>query len=455
MERDKPYKIFISHSEQDKEYASAFVKMLERIHIRREQVFCSSFPGYGLPANVNMKESLLGEFREYNLYMIFLLSDNFYKSATCLNEMGAAWAFQFQYTTILLPGFEFEDMKRKKGVLDTVKKSIQLDRDKYDVLDGLYETAKQLAGLFDLTLPDYTLWQQNVDEFLDNISKIEQKIQTMTESLSSAAEHTLTSNVYLHATHNNKKEGIYPEESCEIDPVLAKLQYEHYYILEEAKLKDVPKIPTGYWRLRLYIFLLKDKSGKRFLPLQLPRYESILTVPHIAIRCDGNKRYTSVKKIIEEVYRLGHNYDYLIDEMEKHQFYQMGIFGFDVQKVNEYIEYKCSTTLRDQWKAHWIEEVKVISLQHDELVNLYDPFCYHGYRYLPIDENGFVDTNSKYVRSIDDGRGIWFFGKPLSSNIVNLINHTTNFDDCTYELPDGVLLSERGCILDNERTGIL
>lgn len=275
----------------------------------------------------------------------------------------------------------------------------------------------------------------------------------MTESISSATEHTLTSNVYLHAAHNNKKEGIYPEESCEIDPVLADLQYKHYHILENTKLKDVPKPPTRYCRLRLYIFLLKNKSGKRFLPLQLPRYGSILTVPHISISWFEDKRYTSVKKIKEEIYRLGHNYDDLIKEMEKHQFYQMGIFSYDVEdkKINDYIEYKCSTTLRDQWRAYWIEEVKVTTLESNELVNLYDPFYYHGYRYLPIDENGFVDTSSRYVKLIDDGKGIWFFGKPLSSNIVNLISNINDFDDCTYELPSGVLLSERGCILDGLR----
>lgn len=449
VRQEKPYKIYISHSEQDKEYAEAFVKMLEGIHIGKEHMLCSSFSGYGLPENESMQESLLGEFREYNLYMVFLLSDNFYKSAICLNEMGAAWVLQLQCENILLPGFEFKNVK---GVIGLEKISTKLDEDKYNVLLKLHEMAEQFAGLFDLELQKNITFQKNIEEFLDRISTIKrQKLEHMVISINGGC--TLTSKDHLHEIDNNKKEGIYPEESCEIDPVLADLQYKHYHILENTKLKNVPKPLTKYWRLRLYIFLLKDKSGKRFLPLQLPRYESILTVPHIAISWFEDKRYTSVKKIKEEVYRLGHKYDDLIKEMEKHQFYQMGIFTYDVEdkKINDYIEYKCSTTLRGQWSAYWIEEVKVTTLEPNELVNLYDPFYYHGYRYLPIDENGFVDTSSRYVKLTEDGKGIWFFGKPLSSNIRNLINNINDFDDCTYELPSGVLLSERGCILDGIR----
>jgi len=119
----------------------------------------------------------------------------------------------------------------------------------------------------------------------------------------------MTSKDNLHAMHNNKKVGIYSVESCEIDPVLADLQYKDYYILDKIKLKDVPRLPTGYGRLRLYIFLLKDNSGKRFLLLQLPRYGSILTVPHIAIKCDGDGRFTGVEDLKEEVYEMGQKYD--------------------------------------------------------------------------------------------------------------------------------------------------
>jgi len=72
-------------------------------------------------------------------------------------------------------------VKRKKGILDTAKKSIKLDVGKYHVLEGLNKMAEQPTGLLDLKRPEYILWQQNVNEFLDNISKIEQKIEIMTK----------------------------------------------------------------------------------------------------------------------------------------------------------------------------------------------------------------------------------------------------------------------------------
>lgn len=38
-----------------------------------------------------------------------MLSNNYYKSYDCLNEMGAVWALRAEYQAILLPGFYFPD----------------------------------------------------------------------------------------------------------------------------------------------------------------------------------------------------------------------------------------------------------------------------------------------------------------------------------------------------------
>ncbi len=38
--------------------------------------------------------------------MIYHLSDNYYDSVACLNEMGAAWVVQNDYTVVGIPGFD-------------------------------------------------------------------------------------------------------------------------------------------------------------------------------------------------------------------------------------------------------------------------------------------------------------------------------------------------------------
>ena len=47
--------------------------------------------------------------------VVLLLSENYYKSATCLNEMGAAWIRELPMIRILLPGFKVEKVE---GVID-------------------------------------------------------------------------------------------------------------------------------------------------------------------------------------------------------------------------------------------------------------------------------------------------------------------------------------------------
>ena len=56
--------------------------------------------------------------------MIFALSDNYYNSCVSLNEMGAAWVTATHKDLLLLPGFEFDDIK---GCIDKNTAGISLD----------------------------------------------------------------------------------------------------------------------------------------------------------------------------------------------------------------------------------------------------------------------------------------------------------------------------------------
>ena len=40
-----------------------------------------------------------------------MLSKNYYNSPACLNEMGAAWVLKSDYQSILIPPFDFENIK--------------------------------------------------------------------------------------------------------------------------------------------------------------------------------------------------------------------------------------------------------------------------------------------------------------------------------------------------------
>lgn len=83
-------RIFISHSAEDKEFALALVELLEDMRLGEKDIFCSSVAGYGIPSGVDIFEYLSTQFRSRELFVFYLLSDNYYASASSLNEMGAS-----------------------------------------------------------------------------------------------------------------------------------------------------------------------------------------------------------------------------------------------------------------------------------------------------------------------------------------------------------------------------
>ncbi len=83
--------IFISHSTIDKDYGMALKDLLVSL-MPKQKVFLSSSDIQGVPVNQDINETIKNEISN-GAYVIFLLSDNFYASVACLNEMGAAWGF--------------------------------------------------------------------------------------------------------------------------------------------------------------------------------------------------------------------------------------------------------------------------------------------------------------------------------------------------------------------------
>ncbi len=120
----KEHKLFISHSSADKEYMIALVEMLEGIGISSDSLVCSSVQGYGIPLGNDIYDWLRDRFVKDDLRVLFALSQNYYGSPACLSEMGAAWITKPQVTLLLLPGFDFKDIK---GCVNSREIGISID----------------------------------------------------------------------------------------------------------------------------------------------------------------------------------------------------------------------------------------------------------------------------------------------------------------------------------------
>lgn len=163
---EKQTKIFISHSSKDVNYVAQIVDLLDGMGLNQTQVFCSSLPGYGIPIDNSIFDYLRDQFLKFDLHVIFIHSENYYKSPISLNEMGAAWVLRSTVTSILLPGFGFESMT---GVVSNQSIAIKLDGQELELQDKLNQLYDNIVKEFMLPKKADIIWQQKRDSFIKSV----------------------------------------------------------------------------------------------------------------------------------------------------------------------------------------------------------------------------------------------------------------------------------------------
>lgn len=170
----KPPKLFISHSTEDQNCVKKLVELFEDIGLDDKMMFCSSYVGYDIPLGEDIYHYLENQFSEYNVQVLFVLSDAYYRSAASLNEMGASWILQKQYSSILLPRFEFRDIR---GVINPRKVALKLDNPLEDVKNKLGQLKEKLINDFGLNQMASHKWERKRDQFIEEIAKIDPHIE--------------------------------------------------------------------------------------------------------------------------------------------------------------------------------------------------------------------------------------------------------------------------------------
>jgi TIR domain len=169
-------KIFISHATKDKKYVGHLVQLLNDIGITKsdEKIFCSSLPGYDIPYGESIYDFLKWELNNSNIMVLFVLSNNYYKSAACLNEMGAAWITSKAQNFILLPNFNFNQIS---GAIDASKISFNMDDE-----HGLDKFKDKIVEIFELENINYKIWNEDKAKFLEFINTLEKEDQAVMTS---------------------------------------------------------------------------------------------------------------------------------------------------------------------------------------------------------------------------------------------------------------------------------
>lgn len=160
-------KIFISHSGKDIDIIKNFVDLLSHIGLTSESLFCSSIPGYNIKqGSGDIYDNLRNEFNN-NLYVIFMLSENYYESKACLNEMGAAWVLKKKYQSILLPGFDFNQIE---GAINPRAISFKLD-DEENRRVYLGELKDNIIEFLGMERANQSKWDYYSQKFWNEVDK--------------------------------------------------------------------------------------------------------------------------------------------------------------------------------------------------------------------------------------------------------------------------------------------
>lgn len=161
--------IFLSHKSDDKKYADALEKFITGLGVKNNQLIYTSHPLHKIPLDANIYDYLRTRING-NTFMIFLWSDKYLESPACMNEMGAAWVVQSDYTNIYVPTFSFGNPKYRECAVDIKKMGAVLNGDA-NCKANMIELKNKIQSIFKLE-NDEQVSQYLLDTFIKEIQEI-------------------------------------------------------------------------------------------------------------------------------------------------------------------------------------------------------------------------------------------------------------------------------------------
>ena len=166
---DKPL-IFLSHRSSDKKYGDALAKFIVGLGVKNEQLIYTSHPLHKIPLDENIYEYLRKNINR-DIFMIILWSDEYLNSPACLNEMGASWVVQCDFTNVYVPQFSFTNPKYHECAVDTRKMGVVLNGDE-SCKHAILELKDKILTLFGLSKDEAQIMNL-IDRLMDDIKEDE------------------------------------------------------------------------------------------------------------------------------------------------------------------------------------------------------------------------------------------------------------------------------------------
>lgn len=147
--------IFISHKSDDKPYGNALRDFLSGLGVPNDRIIYTSHPLHKIPLDKNIYDYLRSNINS-SVFMIILWSNKYLDSPACLNEMGAAWVVQSDYTNIYVPDFAFGNPKYRECAVDTAKMGAVLNGDDH-CRASMIELKNKVVEMFNLKVDEQTV----------------------------------------------------------------------------------------------------------------------------------------------------------------------------------------------------------------------------------------------------------------------------------------------------------
>ncbi|EOW9155622.1 hypothetical protein VCSRO172_3444 [Vibrio cholerae] len=156
-------KIFISHASKDAEVVEEIIELLEAIGVESNQIFCTSFEGYGIELGENFLDAIKNELSSDSM-VLFVLSENFYASPVCMCEMGAAWVLSKEHIPVVVPPLSYSDIK---GVLPLTQGMVLTDAMKLNSFKEKIEKTFSITNKL-----SYSTWERKRDRICNRLDKV-------------------------------------------------------------------------------------------------------------------------------------------------------------------------------------------------------------------------------------------------------------------------------------------
>lgn len=225
-------KIFISHSSKNKTHGDTLVDLLRSIGVKESEIIFTSNTAYGIPVGQNIFNWLKCQITE-KPFVIYLLSEEYYQSIACLNEMGAAWIIENKHAMIFTPNFNLSSKEFQSGALDPREIGFYINDE-----ERIISFIEILRENFDIT-QNTIIISQSVKKFINNINNIQ---TTHTNSFTNSVNKLesikpTNSTISTKNSKESKDENIFSKFSSNI--LSKKLKDEEYillhYVIERSK----------------------------------------------------------------------------------------------------------------------------------------------------------------------------------------------------------------------------